>query len=251
MSNIMELCMNFKQLGVSEIRIMDFLDKQPDFTFTGGYSDITRAIGRKDCEITNITKACKTLEEKGLVTIWKNPGTNGVSRATKFRLNPMWDVKLVKSNENGSVKNPPVSKLQASANTLVTSLQDVIQLFNMLGRYEAAGLVSKCIPNILNCNAIESELVSLMILVEQARDADASVVNLCLSDIIDYIKLRRTRIIVNCCGEEREWYDESEAKTFYAEAMNNSEGTERDRYADIFRQLNSGLTYCTDSTGNL
>ena len=251
MSNIMELCMNFKQLGVSEIRIMDFLDKQPDFTFTGGYSDITRAIGRKDCEITNITKACKTLEEKGLVTIWKNPGANGVSRATKFRLNPMWDVKLVKSNENGSVKNPPVSKLQASANTLVTSLQDVIQLFNMLGRYEAAGLVSKCIPNVLNCNAIESELVSLMILVEQARDADASVVNLCLSDIIDYIKLRRTRIIVNCCGEEREWYDESEAKTFYAEAMNNSEGAERDRYADIFRQLNSGLTYCTDSTGNL
>ena len=250
MSNVMELCMNFKQLGVSEIRIMDFLDKQPDFTFTGGYSDITRAIGRKDCEITNITKACKTLEEKGLVTIWKNPGTNGVSRATKFRLNPMWDVKLVKSNENGSVKNPPVSKLQASANTLVTSLQDVIQLFNMLGRYEAAGLASKCIPNVLNCNAIESELVSLMILVEQARDADASVVNLCLSDIIDYIKLRRTRIIVHCYGEEREWYDESEAKAFYAEAMTNSEGAERDRYATIFRQLNSGLNYCTDSTIN-
>lgn len=251
MSNTMRLCLKFKQLGVSEVRIMEFLDTQSDFTFIGGYSDLARAIGRKDYEITNITKACKTLEEKGLVTIWKNPGTNGVCRATKFRLNLTWDVKLMKSNEVNSVKKPPVSKLQASANRLITSLQDVIQLFNMLGRYEAAGLVSKCIPNVLNCNAIESELVSLMILVEQARDADASAVNLCLSDIVDYINLRRTRIIVHCCGEEREWYSGSEAKAFYAEAMTNSEGAERDRYADIFRQLNSGLTYCTDSTGNL
>lgn len=250
MSNTMRLCLKFKQLGVSEIRIMEFLDKQSDFTFVGGYSDLARAIGRKDYEITNITKACKILEERGLVTIWKNPGTNGVCRATKFRLNPMWDIKLMKSEETNSVKEAPVSKLQVAADVLVTSLKDVIQLLNMLGKCEAAEEASKAIPNILNCFAIESELVSLMILVEQARGADEYAVNLCLGDIVEYIKLRRTRIIVNCCGVEREWYDESVAKTFYANAMNNSEGAERERYATIFRQLNSGRNYCTDSTIN-
>lgn len=53
-------------------------------------------------------------------------------------------------------------------------------------------------------------------------------------------------ITVICYGEKRIWKSRKQAKSFYLEAMSCSEGSERERYAKIFCELESGMNVCTD-----
>ena len=53
---------------------------------------------------------------------------------------------------------------------------------------------------------------------------------------------------ITCYGETEVWDDRKEATEFFLEAMNGSDGSERDRYAQIYAQLVSGKTVCTDKT---
>ena len=50
-----------------------------------------------------------------------------------------------------------------------------------------------------------------------------------------------------CYGKVQEWDDRSEARNFFLNAMMNSEGAERERYANIYFGIVSGQDYCTDS----
>ena len=51
---------------------------------------------------------------------------------------------------------------------------------------------------------------------------------------------------ITCYGETEVWDDRKEATEFFLEAMNGSDGSERDRYAQIYAQLVSGKTVCSD-----
>lgn len=50
-----------------------------------------------------------------------------------------------------------------------------------------------------------------------------------------------------CYGKVQEWDDRSEARNFFLNAMMNSEGAERERYANIYFGIVRGQGYCTDS----
>lgn len=50
-----------------------------------------------------------------------------------------------------------------------------------------------------------------------------------------------------CYGKVQEWEDRSEARNFFLNAMMNSEGAERERYANIYFGIVRGQCYCTDS----
>ena len=50
-----------------------------------------------------------------------------------------------------------------------------------------------------------------------------------------------------CYGKVQEWDDRSEARNFFLNAMMNSEGAERERYANIYFGIIRGQDYCTDS----
>ena len=50
-----------------------------------------------------------------------------------------------------------------------------------------------------------------------------------------------------CYGKVQEWDDRSEARNFFLNAMMNSEGAERERYANIYFGIVRGQDYCTDS----
>ena len=50
-----------------------------------------------------------------------------------------------------------------------------------------------------------------------------------------------------CYGKVQEWDDRSEARNFFLNAMMNSEGAERERYANIYLGIVRGQDYCTDS----
>ena len=50
-----------------------------------------------------------------------------------------------------------------------------------------------------------------------------------------------------CYGKVQEWDDRSEARNFFLNAMMNSEGAERERYANIYFGLVRGQDYCTDA----
>lgn len=49
-----------------------------------------------------------------------------------------------------------------------------------------------------------------------------------------------------CYGKVQEWDDRSEARNFFLNAMMNSEGAERERYANIYFGIVRGQDYCTD-----
>lgn len=53
-------------------------------------------------------------------------------------------------------------------------------------------------------------------------------------------------ITVVCYGKAEHWSSREKAKTFYLECMACSEGAERDRYVNIFLQLEAGNNYCVD-----
>ena len=50
-----------------------------------------------------------------------------------------------------------------------------------------------------------------------------------------------------CYGKVQEWDDRSEARNFFLNAMMNSEGAERERYANIYFGIVRGQGCCTDS----
>lgn len=58
--------------------------------------------------------------------------------------------------------------------------------------------------------------------------------------------MKKEKITVICYGEEKIWDNREKAKEFYLEAMMNTEGSEKERYSNIFGDLCSGLTTCRD-----
>lgn len=54
------------------------------------------------------------------------------------------------------------------------------------------------------------------------------------------------RITVVCYGKKRIWASREAAKNFYLEGMLNSDGSERDRYTNIYLQLEAGANFCSD-----
>lgn len=49
-----------------------------------------------------------------------------------------------------------------------------------------------------------------------------------------------------CYGEKREWESRLDAISFFTEAMMYSEGSERDRYTNVYIDLVNGKDICTD-----
>ena len=54
-------------------------------------------------------------------------------------------------------------------------------------------------------------------------------------------------VITVCYGKVHEWDDRSEARNFFLNAMINSEGAERERYANVYFGIIRGQDFCTDS----
>lgn len=50
-----------------------------------------------------------------------------------------------------------------------------------------------------------------------------------------------------CYGNVQEWDSRSEAKRYFLEALLNSDGSERERYSNVYVKLQLGYSYCTDS----
>lgn len=53
-------------------------------------------------------------------------------------------------------------------------------------------------------------------------------------------------VTVICYGKEEKWESRKKAIAFYAEAMMCCEGSERDRYTNVYLDLMSGKEVCTD-----
>lgn len=56
----------------------------------------------------------------------------------------------------------------------------------------------------------------------------------------------KEKIIVICYGEKEIWDDRKKALKFYLEAMNACEGSERERYRNVYYDLSAGLNICRD-----
>lgn len=56
-------------------------------------------------------------------------------------------------------------------------------------------------------------------------------------------------IKITCYGQTEEWTDRNKAIAFYREGMSCSEGSERDRYTQIFLGLIDGKTVISDEDG--
>lgn len=55
------------------------------------------------------------------------------------------------------------------------------------------------------------------------------------------------KIVTVCYGEVQEWDSRSEAKRFFLDALLNSDGSERERYSNVYAKLQMGYSCCTDS----
>jgi len=53
-------------------------------------------------------------------------------------------------------------------------------------------------------------------------------------------------VTVKCYGKEEKWASRQEAMNFYVEGMMCCEGSERDRYVNIYCDLVEGKDYCID-----
>ncbi len=56
----------------------------------------------------------------------------------------------------------------------------------------------------------------------------------------------QTRVLVRCGGKYQYWGKKIDAEKFYFEGMIACEGSESDRYGDIYCQLANGATYASD-----
>ncbi len=57
---------------------------------------------------------------------------------------------------------------------------------------------------------------------------------------------RKRKVTTVCNGQKRVWDSREDARSYFLEAMMNSDGSEHDRYSGIYIQLQNGLSYCTD-----
>ena len=58
-------------------------------------------------------------------------------------------------------------------------------------------------------------------------------------------------VIVICYGKEEKWESRKEAIKYYKEGIACCEGSERDRYCNIYYDLVSGKDICTDDDSEL
>lgn len=54
------------------------------------------------------------------------------------------------------------------------------------------------------------------------------------------------KVVTVCYGMEQFWDSREEAENSFLEAMMNSEGSEQERYTNIYCQLVAGEKYCFD-----
>lgn len=54
------------------------------------------------------------------------------------------------------------------------------------------------------------------------------------------------KITTVCYGKEDTWATKEAAEQFFLQAMMGSDGSERDRYTNIYIKLQMGMTCCTD-----
>lgn len=92
--------------------------------------------------------------------------------------------------------------------------------------------------------------------------ADADICKAQLAAMTDYIEILEKRLIAEnmselivsvrkpvtiiCYGKEEVWDSRKEAKDFYLDGIMNSEGSERDRYINIYFGLKEGKDICRD-----
>lgn len=57
---------------------------------------------------------------------------------------------------------------------------------------------------------------------------------------------RKRKVTTVGNGQKRVWDSREDAKSYFLEAMMNSDGEEYDRYSGIYIQLQNGLSYCID-----
>ena len=60
------------------------------------------------------------------------------------------------------------------------------------------------------------------------------------------MKIKNDSVKVICYGQEKVWDSRADAAKFYLEAMIMCEGSEKERYANIFQQLIEGYAVCSD-----
>ncbi len=60
------------------------------------------------------------------------------------------------------------------------------------------------------------------------------------------VNMAKKSVKVICYGEEKIWSSRKEAIEFYLEGISYCEGSERDRYINIYLDLINGLEVCTD-----
>ena len=56
----------------------------------------------------------------------------------------------------------------------------------------------------------------------------------------------KDNVVIICYNQAEEWESRKQAKAFYMDCMFNSEGSEQERYVNIFRQLEEGQDLCID-----
>lgn len=54
------------------------------------------------------------------------------------------------------------------------------------------------------------------------------------------------KITTVCYGKEDTWETKKAAEQFFLQAMMGSDGSERDRYINIYIKLQMGMDFCTD-----
>lgn len=64
---------------------------------------------------------------------------------------------------------------------------------------------------------------------------------------MNFSELAKDGVTTVCYGKIREWDERSEARNFFLEAMMNSDGSERERYANVYFGIIRGQEFCTDS----
>ncbi len=64
---------------------------------------------------------------------------------------------------------------------------------------------------------------------------------------MNFTQIAKDSITTVCYEEVREWDERTEARSYFLEAMMNSDGAERERYSNVYLKIIRGLDYCTDS----
>ena len=49
-----------------------------------------------------------------------------------------------------------------------------------------------------------------------------------------------------CYGKKESWKTREEAEQFFLQAMMGTDGSERERYTNIYIKLQMGMNFCTD-----